>query len=84
MPIPMTTDEIVDDLADRIKRGQYPPGTKLPTYAELAELYDVSVATIGFVVTRLKDRGLVIGRQGRGVYVAESVRRPGLSNPFEV
>jgi DNA-binding GntR family transcriptional regulator len=78
----MTTDGIVEDLADRIKRGQYPPGSKLPTYDQLADLYSVSAATIGFVVKRLKDRGLVVGRQGRGVFVAENIRPSGLSNPF--
>jgi DNA-binding GntR family transcriptional regulator len=78
----MSADSIVDDLAERIRRGQYKPGTRLPTYRELADLYDVSPATIATIVVRLKERGLVVGVQGRGVFVAESARRSATDNPF--
>ncbi len=67
----MTSGQIVDDLAERIRRGQYPPGTQLPTYAALAGLYDVSPATIAIVIRLLRERGLVVGVPGRGTYVAE-------------
>lgn len=69
--IPMSSDQIVDDLAERIRLGEYEPGTQLPTYGALAALYDVSPATIAIVVRILRDRGLVVGVRGRGTYVAE-------------
>lgn len=70
--IPMTGSEIVADLTERIRNGQYPPGTKLPSARELADLYEVSVSTIQRVVALLQERGLVVGQQGRGVYVAQT------------
>lgn len=42
MPRHLTYAQIADDLVDRIARGEYPPGTRLPSYTQLAELYDVS------------------------------------------
>lgn len=68
--IPLTSDEIVQDLADRIKAGEYKPGERLPKYGELQRMYDASHGTIATVIVRLKDRGLVVGLRGRGVYVA--------------
>lgn len=67
----MTSAQIVDDLAERIRLGEYEPGTQLPTYAALAGLYDVSPATIAIVIRILRDRGVVVGVPGRGTYVAE-------------
>ena len=71
MPIPMSSDQIFEDLADRIRMGEYAPGEELPTYIELATLYGVGRTTISVVLKRLKDAGLVIGVRGRGVFVAE-------------
>jgi DNA-binding GntR family transcriptional regulator len=67
----MSSDQIVEDLAERIMRGQYKPGTQLPGYQQLMQLYSVGYTTIHSVVTRLKDRGLIIGRQGRGLFVPD-------------
>lgn len=71
MPIPMSAKAIADDLADRIGRGQYPPGSRLPTYHELADLYSVGETTITTVILMLKQRGVVVGAQGRGVFVPD-------------
>lgn len=88
MPKAMSADEIVEDLADRIRRGQYPPDTKLPTYEQLSRLYSVSPATIGTVIKVLKAKKLVYGVAGKGVFVEESAapakttRPPALRDPF--
>ncbi len=71
MPVPMSSDEIVADLAERIRSGQYMPGTRLPGYRQLMDLYDVSYTTVHSIVTRLKDRGLLVGRPGRGLFVPD-------------
>lgn len=65
----MSSEQIVEDLAQRIRLGEYPPGSQLPTYSSLATLYDVSPATIAIVIRILKERGVVVGVQGRGTYV---------------
>ncbi|MFG3639059.1 GntR family transcriptional regulator [Micromonospora sp. NPDC047762] len=71
MPIPMSSRQIADDLTERIRAGEYPPGSRLPTLRELAGLYSVSVSSIQRAQELVKDRGLVLGSPGRGVYVAD-------------
>ncbi|MFV2083977.1 GntR family transcriptional regulator [Micromonospora sp. LOL_021] len=62
---------IADELTAKINSGELPPGTKLPSTAQLADQYDVSPATVYRAVSLLHDRDLVVGHSGRGVYVAE-------------
>lgn len=38
-PRRLTHPQIADDLAARIDAGEYPVGSKLPTYAELRDIY---------------------------------------------
>jgi DNA-binding GntR family transcriptional regulator len=67
--VPMSYRQIADDLADRIARGEYTPGQRLPKYHELADIYSVSRATASRAYSLLIDRGTVNGSPGRGVYV---------------
>jgi GntR family transcriptional regulator len=65
----MTGAEVAADLTERIRKGEYKPGDRLPTAKELGEMYDVSVSTARRVYLVLKERRIVIGRQGKGIYV---------------
>ena len=69
VPVKLSYRQIADDLTERIRRGEYPPGTLLPSYAELAVLYSVSLTTAGRAYSLLRDRGTVEGSPGRGMYV---------------
>ncbi len=71
MPRHTSYREIAEDLAERIHIGEYAPGEKLPTYEELAKLYSVSRATAQRAITTLRDRGVVRGHQGVGVFVPD-------------
>lgn len=71
MPRPLSAEEIADDIADRIVRGDHAPGQRIETYQELAIAYGVSTSTIANVIVRLKLMGYVEGSQGRGVFVAD-------------
>lgn len=71
LPIPMSYHEIAEDLADRIRRGDHAVGEQLPTYPELAAVYGVSVRTAARAVAVLIKAGWVIGKQGRGTFVAK-------------
>lgn len=66
--VPDSGDEIYAELKrgiiDGSLRGQ------LPTRAVLAERHRVSVWTIGRVIERLKNEGLVVTRGSRGTWVA--------------
>lgn len=68
--VPQNYADIADDLAERIARGEYPVGSQLPSYAELGEIYSVHVTTIRSAVRLLRDRGVVYGWPGKGVFVA--------------
>jgi DNA-binding GntR family transcriptional regulator len=68
----MSREAIAADLTERIKRGEYQPGSQLPTYAVLADLYNVSPGTIAHVMTLLRERGIIVGVPGRGTFVAEA------------
>ena len=68
-------NELLADLEKKIKDGTYPPGSQLPSGRVLADQYDVSQSTISRAVARLREQGVLVGRPGRGVFVAESPRR---------
>jgi GntR family transcriptional regulator len=73
MPIPRTGyREVADDLDARIQSGEYPPGSKIPSYSELKAIYGVGVTAVQRAILVLRERGLVEGVAGRGVYVRES------------
>ncbi|MFI6160453.1 GntR family transcriptional regulator [Micromonospora sp. PTRAS2] len=71
MPIPPTMNELLEDLVRRIDEGEWPRGAQLPPGHVLADEYDVSLSTINRAWATLRKRGVLVGRPGRGVFVAE-------------
>jgi GntR family transcriptional regulator len=69
MSAPWTYRTIAEDVRRRIARGVYPPGSRIPSYRDLAGLYGVSVATAQRAVRVLRVAGAAVGMQGRGVFV---------------
>jgi DNA-binding transcriptional regulator YhcF (GntR family) len=55
---------------------KYGPGDQLPSGNDLARTYDVSRATVQDALRVLKNEGLIVSVQGRGVYVRERTTRP--------
>jgi GntR family transcriptional regulator len=72
---------IADDIRAKIETGDYPPGSQLPTYDELAADYLCSLAVVRKAVDLLRQQGLVVTLQGKGSYVRERpvARRHGVS-----
>jgi GntR family transcriptional regulator len=66
---PPTYRELAEDLHQRIETGEYATDEQIPSYRRLAELYGVSVSTVQRALSLLRDRGVVVGQPGRGVYV---------------
>ncbi|TDC38345.1 GntR family transcriptional regulator [Micromonospora sp. 15K316] len=62
---------VVNGITEQINSGELAVGDKLPTYAQLADQYSVSVSTAQAALRILRDRGLVEGQQGKGTFVAE-------------
>jgi GntR family transcriptional regulator len=74
-----TTDErsrqtrIADDLRALIAGGEYPAGAQLPTYESIAFTYSCSLGVARKAVDLLRQQGLVVTRQGKGLFVREKV-----------
>ncbi|SNT61590.1 regulatory protein, gntR family [Streptosporangium subroseum] len=63
--------QIADDLRDQIRRGSLAPGNPLPSTTQLAATYDASLSVVKLAVGVLRNEGLVIGQQGKGVFVRD-------------
>ena len=57
---------IADHLLREIREGLYPVGSLLPTEAEMMRAFGVSRHTVRFAVQDLKNRGIIVSRQGQG------------------
>jgi GntR family transcriptional regulator, transcriptional repressor for pyruvate dehydrogenase complex len=64
------SDRLATLLMQRIESGELTPDERLPTEQRLSEQFGVSRTVIREAVSRLKSMGLVISRQGAGVFVA--------------
>ncbi len=65
--------QIQDWLEFRIKEGELPPGSKLPTEQELAERFGVNRHTVRRALTLLAEKELIRTEQGSGSFVREQV-----------
>jgi DNA-binding GntR family transcriptional regulator len=61
-------------LRERIASGIYEPGGRVPGVADLAREFGVSTITVRRAVRDLSLEGLLIGRQGLGLFVASERR----------
>lgn len=72
--------QLADELRARIAAGELPPGGQLPSMTQLREQHGVSSTVVRDALNELRRDGLIVGRQGKGVYVSEDVsaaaRRP--------
>ena len=68
--------QIVDELRGQIRTGSLTPGTALPSIAQLGERFDVSASVVKAAISVLRTEGLVIGQQGKGVFVRQPPAEP--------
>jgi DNA-binding GntR family transcriptional regulator len=66
------------ELEQRIRSGALPPGSRLPTEAELQQQYAVGRATAQRVLTELAQAGLVERHRRRGSFVTDGARQENL------
>ena len=64
------TDEVVERIADDIRKGRFAPGARLPTEQELVAALGVSRTVVREAVAALRADGMVTTRQGSGAFVA--------------
>ncbi len=76
-------------ILDKIRSGEYKPGDKIPTEAELQRIFGVSRITVRQAISRLVNAGWLRTEQGRGTFVTvpkiseEGSRFLGLSEELE-
>ncbi|MET7333605.1 GntR family transcriptional regulator [Nonomuraea sp. NPDC005650] len=67
--------ELTRDLRDRIDRGEFPPGARLPSENELAQTYGVNRLTVRRALSELAQTNAIRTEHGVGSFVREpSVR----------
>lgn len=67
--------QVRQDLLARIRRGEFPPGSLLPSESQICEQYGVSVTTARRAFLELVKEGVVRRRAGVGTMVAPRIRR---------
>ncbi|MFI6286460.1 GntR family transcriptional regulator [Streptomyces sp. NPDC051018] len=67
--------QVADAIRRGIASGDYPPGSPLPSEAQLIERYEVSRPTVRNAISALRSEGLIEVRHGKGSFV-KSVATP--------
>jgi GntR family transcriptional regulator len=63
--------QVADVLRERIVKGIWPIGSRMPTLPELAKEFGVGLITVRQAVQLLRDEQLVVPEQGRGTFVRD-------------
>jgi GntR family transcriptional regulator len=69
-PLPLY-HQLAELLAARIRAGDYPPGTRIPSEHQLAGVFAIGRPTARQAIDVLVRKGLVTRRRGSGTYVRE-------------
>ncbi len=72
-------DEIERTLLRRILRGEYPPGSYLPSVRQLAAEFGTTIPTIQRNVARLEAHRLIKAKQGSGLLVLDPQRNSNIT-----
>jgi GntR family transcriptional regulator len=70
---PPMYQQIADDLRSKIKSGELPAGTQIPTEGDLQNIYNASRNTIRDAIKRLVSLGIVQTRPGQGTFVVGAI-----------
>lgn len=73
-PRPFLYAGVADEIRRRIAAGHYASASAIPSEAELVREFGVSAITVRRAIRELTFEGVVYGRQGRGVFVANRQR----------
>jgi DNA-binding transcriptional regulator YhcF (GntR family) len=68
--------QVANALRAAILTKVFKAGDKLPSRSELAKKYEVAPMTVQNALRELREEGLIVSRQGSGVFVRERTERP--------
>ncbi len=66
--------QLADELAERIRGGEFAPGDKLPSEPELARLHNLGRPTVRQATELLVRRGMLLRKRGSGTFVRSDRR----------
>ena len=66
---PNLADKVASALREHVSAGGFAPAMRLPTEAAMSQQFGVSRTVVREAVSRLKSEGLLVSRQGAGVFV---------------
>jgi len=72
--------QIIEDIKEKIAKGNLAVGEQLSSHKELATEYDVSLITIKSALSTLIDEGYLYSRVGKGTFVAKRMNKTNLSH----
>lgn len=80
--------QVVSVIKASIATREYEPGDKLPSIAELGRHFEVAPMTVQKAIGILRDEGLIVSRQGKGLFVRMRTERavglrPHMERAFE-
>lgn len=70
-PIPVYY-QLKNIILQKIKNGEYPPDTLIPSERELGEALSISRMTVRQALNQLVSEGVLIRQKGRGTYVCRA------------
>lgn len=68
--------QIVEQIVAKVVAGAWPPGHALPSIRELASASQTSVITVKRAYLELERGGVIVTRQGKGSFVADTLDLP--------
>jgi GntR family transcriptional regulator, transcriptional repressor for pyruvate dehydrogenase complex len=68
---PLLGEDLAREMRQSILREGLKDGDKLPTEKVLCERYGVSRTVVREAIARLKNEGIIVGRQGAGTFIAK-------------
>lgn len=76
MPAEYPYERVTNDLRRRIRSGEFPPGSQLPSRTALSAHYKVSDIVIGAAMRALKAERLTEAKPGLGTFVVDPLPPP--------
>jgi GntR family transcriptional regulator len=67
--------QIAEQLRERVRRGDWAPGERLPSIPGIAEMFGVAKQTVQRAVDQLRVEGILITKPGSGTFVRGTRRR---------
>jgi GntR family transcriptional regulator len=61
--------QLADDLRRQMREGKLSVGAEIPSTSQLMQQYEVSNTVVKRALDVLKSEGLLVGQQGKGVFV---------------